>query len=199
MKILKQTILASLLLAAGFANGQKHKKGMKNMLKVGANVGMVLPTKSNTVASLGIDVTYQYLVNPNFGLGLSTGYTHFFGRDKNQFDNNSVGVVPVSALIRFYPKRSGFYFGTNIGYGFLTGDNQILKKTEVGQLNKNRPDGGLYVKPEVGYHNRDWNFSVHYQKVFTDKKYNYEKQDYNIGSLGIGVAYNIPLGNKKRF
>ena len=57
-----------------------------------------------------------------------------------------------------------------------------------------RPDGGFYIKPEIGYHNRDWNFAIQYNKVFTGEEGQILAQDYNAGSLGIGVSYNLPLG-----
>lgn len=188
MKILKQSILAGALLFTGLVTAQQ-KKGMKNMLKVGGHVGIALPSE-NTSFALGADIAYQHLVTPSFGLGIATGYTHFFGQENEGYDNNSVGVVPLAALIRFYPKKTGFYFGTDLGYGFLLGDDEIASN-----VNAERPSGGLYLKPEIGYHNNDWNFSIHYQKVFTDDEYNFSNQDYNVGSLGIGVGYNIPLGN----
>lgn len=192
MKILKQGILAGALLLSGVVSAQQAAKprlSMKNMLKVGAHVGVAVPTE-NTSAALGVDVSYQYLVTPSFGLGLATGYTQYFAKDKNEYNNNNVGLVPVAALLRYYPKKTGFYFGTDLGYGFLTGDDKIANN-----YIDERPEGGLYIKPEIGYHNRDWNFSIHYQKVFTDKKYNFENQKYNIGSIGVGVGYNIALGN----
>ena len=30
----------------------------------------------------------------------------------------------------------------------------------------------FYLKPEIGYHNQDWNFAVQYTKVFTGDKGN---------------------------
>jgi len=54
---------------------------MNNMLKVGANVGIALPAE-NASAALGFDVAYQNLVTPGFGLGIATGYTHYFGKEK---------------------------------------------------------------------------------------------------------------------
>ncbi len=44
-------------------------------------------------------------------------------------------------------------------------------------------DGGLYINPQIGYHNRDWNFYGFYQNTFTDA--------INIRSLGLGATYNI--------
>jgi hypothetical protein len=58
-----------------------------------------------------------------------------------------------------------------------------------------RPDGGFYIKPEIGYHNQNWNFFVQYQKVFVGDKGDLSGQDYNVGNIGVGFSYNIPLGN----
>lgn len=192
MKSLKKSILAVGILGAGLLSAQSAD--MKNMIKVGANVGIAVP-QENASAALGLDVAYQNLVTPGFGLGIATGYTHYFGRENTvgglAVDNNDFGVVPVAALVRIYPKQTGFYFGTDLGYGFITGDKQVASNTVVAT---ERPDGGLYIKPEIGYHNRDWNFAVQYQKVFTGDKGEIGDQKYNAGALGLGVSYNIPLG-----
>lgn len=192
MKSLKKSILAVGILGAGLLSAQSAD--MKNMIKVGANVGIAVP-QENASAALGLDVAYQNLVTPGFGLGIATGYTHYFGRENTvgglAVDNNDFGVVPVAALVRIYPKQTGFYFGTDLGYGFITGDKQVASNTVVAT---ERPDGGFYIKPEIGYHNRDWNFAVQYQKVFTGDKGEIGDQKYNAGALGLGVSYNIPLG-----
>ena len=192
MKSLKRSILAVGILGAGLVSAQSAD--MKNMIKVGANVGIAVP-QENASAALGLDVAYQNLVTPGFGLGIATGYTHYFGRENTvgglAVDNNDFGVVPVAALVRIYPKQTGFYFGTDLGYGFITGDKQVASNTVVAT---ERPDGGFYIKPEIGYHNRDWNFAVQYQKVFTGDKGEIGDQKYNAGALGLGVSYNIPLG-----
>jgi hypothetical protein len=116
-------------------------------------------------------------------LGIATGYSHFFGKDNNGINNNDFGVVPVAALIRVYPKQTGFYLGTDLGYGFIVGDKNVASNSTV-----ERPDGGFYIKPEIGYHNRDWNFA------FTGSTGEIGSQKYSAGALGLGVGYNIPLG-----
>lgn len=186
MKMFKQAILLAGILTAGVVSAQSAQ--MNNMIKVGANVGLAVPA-DNTSASLGLDVAYQNLITPGFGLGIATGYTHYFGKNNNGYNNNDVGVIPVGALIRIYPKQTGFYFGTDLGYGFLVGDDKVASNVAV-----NRPDGGFYIKPEIGYHNRDWNFFVQYQKVFTGDDGNLPGQDYNVGNIGVGFSYNIALG-----
>ncbi|WP_299178909.1 hypothetical protein [uncultured Chryseobacterium sp.] len=186
MKMLKQTLLLAGVLAAGIVSAQSTE--MNNMIKVGANVGLAVPA-DNVSAAVGLDVAYQNLITPGFGLGIATGYSHYFGKDNNGLNNNDVGVIPAAALIRIYPKQTGFYFGTDLGYGFLVGDDKVASNSTV-----DRPDGGFYIKPEIGYHNKDWNFFVQYQKVFTGNDGNIEGQDYNVGNIGVGFSYNIPLG-----
>ena len=190
MKTIKGSILGLSIFLASFANAQETPEplSMKNMFKVGVSGGFSLHSE-NASGTLGVDVAYQNLVTPSFGLGIATGYSHFFGKEDNGLNNNDFGVVPVAALLRYYPKNAGVYLGTDIGYGFIVGDDKVASNAPV-----NRPDGGLYVKPEIGYHNRDWNFSIHYQKTFTDDEGEIGTQKYNAGALGVGVAYNIPLG-----
>lgn len=191
MNSIKKVALLTGIVATGLVSAQSLS--MKNMLKVGANAGVAVP-KGNASAALGVDVAYQNLITPGFGLGIATGYTHYFGKEATinnnvKLNNNDFGVVPVAALVRFYPKKTGFYFGTDLGYGFITGKDNVAENNAT-----KRPDGGFYIKPEIGYHNDDWNFSVQYQKVFTGDEGKIGNQKYNAGNIGLGVSYNIPLG-----
>jgi hypothetical protein len=102
MKMFKQAILLAGILTAGIASAQSSQ--MNNMIKVGANVGLAVPA-DNLSAAVGVDVSYQNLITPGFGLGIASGYTHYFGKDNNGYKNNDVGVVPVAALIRIYPNK----------------------------------------------------------------------------------------------
>ena len=186
MKTIKRTILGIILFSAYTSNAQDTS--YQNMIKVGLNGGASLPME-NAAASVGVDLGYQHLVTPGFGVGIMTGYNQYFGRENDGIENNDFGVIPVAALLRFYPKQTGFYIGTDIGYGFITGNEDVASNSSV-----DRPDGGFYIKPEIGYHNRDWNFAIQYNKVFTGEEGQILAQDYNAGSLGIGVSYNLPLG-----
>lgn len=193
--ILLGTVLAGVFFS--FSNVQAQTGGLyKNTLKIGASAGASVPN-NNTAASLGLDISYQYLLTNHFGIGVTTGYQHNFGRDKDYGSatliNNSVGVVPVAALLRYYPKASGVYVGADVGYGFLVGDELVAENRPIA-----RPSGGAYVRPVVGYHNRNWNAFVHYTKVIhNDNSHIHignEVQKYNVGNIGIGFAYNIGLG-----
>ncbi|WP_346238951.1 hypothetical protein ABDK00_005880 [Niabella insulamsoli] len=179
-----------------FSTMVAQAQSMKNMIKIGALAGASVPS-NNAGAGAGLDLAYQNLVTPNFGLGIATGYQHHFGKDNEvggtTLNNNDFGVVPVAALVRYYPKAEGIYIGTDLGYGVITGDADVASNAGVA-----RPDGGFYLKPEVGYHNRNWNIFAHYSKVFTGDKGTVNvgngSQKYNAGIIGVGLAYNIGLG-----
>ena len=186
MNSIKKSFLALGVVTAGLMSAQSAN--MNNMIKVGINGGIAVPAE-NAGGNLGLDLAYQNLITPGFGLGIATGYSHFFGKENNGLDNNDFGVVPVAALIRVYPKETGFYLGTDLGYGFIVGDDKVATNNITA-----RPDGGFYIKPEVGYHNRDWNVALQYQKTFTGSEGEIGSQKYNAGAIGVGLGYNIPLG-----
>jgi len=186
MKKIKKTVLALLLFSGAAASAQDS--AYTNMIKIGVNGGIALPSE-NASAAVGVDLGYQYLVTPGFGLGIATGYNQFFGKENDGIDNNDFAVVPVAAMFRYYPQTSGFYLGTDLGYGFITGDDKVASNSLV-----DRPTGGLYIKPEIGYHNIHWNFALQYTKVFTGSEGNIGSQDYSVGALGVGIGYNLPLG-----
>jgi hypothetical protein len=186
MKKIKKTVLALLLFSGAIASAQDT--AYTNMIKIGVNGGVALPSE-NASGNLGVDLGYQYLVTPGFGLGIATGYNQFIGKENDGIENNDFAVVPVAAMLRYYPQTSGFYLGTDLGYGFITGDDKVASNSLVA-----RPTGGLYIKPEIGYHNIHWNFALQYTKVFTGNEGNIGSQDYSVGALGLGIGYNLPLG-----
>ncbi len=136
-------------------------------LKAGLIAGVPVSDAGDASSfNLGLDLRGQYLFNPNLGIGLASGYTHFFGKDG--FDD--FGIIPAAGFIRYYFNTSGLFLGTDFGYGFLTGvDNN---------------EGGLYINPQIGYHNRDWNMYAFYQNTFAEN-------DLDLQNIGLGVTYNI--------
>ena len=104
MKTIKRTILGIILFSAYTSNAQDTS--YQNMIKVGLNGGASLPME-NAAASVGVDLGYQHLVTPGFGVGIMTGYNQYFGRENDGIENNDFGVIPVAALLRFYPKQTG--------------------------------------------------------------------------------------------
>ena len=116
--------------------------------------------------NLGLDLRAQYLFTPNFAIGGVTGYTHFFGKD----GVDDFGIIPLAGFARYYFAPEGLFLGVDLGYGFLT--------------NVDNNSGGLYVNPQIGYHNRDWNIYAFYQNTFAEN-------DVDLQTVGLGVTYNI--------
>lgn len=136
-------------------------------LKIGLNTGVPIGDADDTSSfALGLDLKGQLLVTPNFGIGVATGYTHFLGKD----DVEDFGIVPVAGFARYYFEKTGLFIGTDVGYGFL--------------MNVDNNEGGLYVNPQIGYHNEDWNFFAYYQNTFAEN-------DFDIQVIGIGATYNL--------
>lgn len=138
-------------------------------LKLGANLGVPvgnLADYSSVVA--GIELKGQFMETDHLGIGLTTGYNHFFG--KENFDG--FGTIQLGAFVRLYPKAEGFFAGLDGGYSFVTGDGD--------------PKGGAYLRPQLGYHNYHWNFFGYYDNIFRT-----DLNGGNIGSVGIGVTYNV--------
>ena len=136
-------------------------------LKLGATAGIPVGDINDVSSfSAGLDLRGQYLFNPNFAIGVASGYNHYFA--KNGFED--FGVIPVAGFLRYYFTPDGLFLGSDFGYGVLT--------------NVDNNSGGLYVNPQIGYHNRDWNIYAYYQNTFAEN-------DVDVQSVGVGVTYNI--------
>lgn len=183
---LKRLINKSIFVAEIFAGGLLIAQ--KNTLKLGVNGGMSIPSE-NTTATFGFDVAYQNRMTDWIGLGVVSGYTQYFAKENEGINNNHFGVIPVAVLVRIYPLETGIYFGADAGYGFVAGYGKVACNYLV-QL----PNGGIYVKPEIGYHTGNWSFSLQYQKLFTGDEGKILEQKFDTGNLGIGVSFHIPLG-----
>ncbi|BCY28986.1 hypothetical protein [Flavobacterium okayamense] len=158
-------IIASPLFAQEFE--EIDIKPSNSWLKLGVTAGVPVGDASDVSAfNLGVDFRGQYLVTPSFAIGVASGYNHYFEKD----DFESFGVVPLAGFVRYYFQPKGLFFGSDLGYGFLT--------------NVENNSGGLYVNPQIGYHNRDWNIYGYFQNTFAEN-------DVDVQSVGIGVTYNI--------
>lgn len=165
---MKKIILLFAVFVVGITFAQDVDITSKNSwLKIGMNAGLPVGDAGDASSfTLGLDLKGQYLVTPNFGIGGATGYSHFFGKD----GADDFGIIPVAGFARYYFQQKGLFIGADFGYGFLTNieDNA----------------GGLYVNPQIGYHNDDWNFFAYYQNTFAEN-------DVDIQVVGIGATYNL--------
>lgn len=143
--------------------------GRNSWLKIGANVGAPIGNLSDySSLALGLDLKGQIMTTNHIGAGITTGYTHFFGKE----GVDDFGTIPLGAFVRYYPASKGFFIGTDLGYSFITGVPDAT--------------GGVYVRPEVGYHNYDWNIFGFYNGILRS-----DDNGGNIQLIGIGATYNI--------
>ncbi|SRR5690606_25150534 len=166
--IMKKLILLFTMFSFGITFGQNSEITPDNSwLKLGLNIAAPLgDTADYSSFMLGFDLRGQFLVNPNFAIGLASGYNNYFAKD----DFDDFGLIPLAAFGRYYFNESGWFIGLDLGYGFLT--------------NVENNSGGLYLNPHFGYNTYDWNFYLFYQHTDTES-------DLNIQSLGLGITYNI--------
>ncbi|MGK6351546.1 hypothetical protein [Parapedobacter sp. DT-150] len=139
-------------------------------IKAGINVGLPIGTLADqSSVALGAEVKGQLMSTPNWGLGLTTGYTHFLPKEGYEH----FGSIPAGVFARYYPTSQGFFAGTDVGYSFQTGSGS-------------NANGGVYVRPQVGYHNRLWNIFGFYNGVFRG-----ESNGGHLQHVGIGTTFNI--------
>lgn len=166
---MKKIVFVLATLCFGLSYGQEIPEvditTKNSWFKAGLTAGVPMgDSKEIASFNVGLDVRAQYLFNPHFGIGVASGYTHFFGKDN--FDD--FGVVPLAGFSRYYFQTEGVFVGADLGYGYLT-------NVDI--------SGGLYLNPQIGYHNKKWNIYGYYQNTFAE--------DIAIRSLGVGVTYNI--------
>ncbi len=166
------TALAGLLLGISATAQQVPKEitPRNSWIKAGVNVGLPvgdLAEQSNF--ALGAEVKGQLMSTPNWGLGLASGYTHYFPKSGSE----NFGSVPVGAFVRYYPARQGFFAGADLGYSFQTGSGT-------------NGNGGIYARPQLGYHNRLWNIFAFYNGVFREAD-----RGGHLQHVGIGTTFNI--------
>lgn len=169
---MKKLFLATAILfstVAVFAQEPEEITSKNSWLKAGLSAGVPVGDASDYSSFVaGLDLKGQLMSTPHLGIGLTTGYNHFFAKDAFE----DFGTIPVGGFVRVYPKAKGFFAGTDIGYSFLTGANDA--------------DGGFYVKPQIGYHNYSWNFFGYFNGIFRS-----DNSGGNINHAGIGATYNI--------
>lgn len=141
--------------------------------KVGINAGVPLPPTTSSFV-LGLDASVQFLETKAAGIGIKSGYSHYFTNDKNLSD---IGEIPLAIMYRFYPTSTGFFTGLDIGYSFI--------------LDSPNTKGGFMGRPHAGYHGNHWNIYAYYNLVLIQ-----EADQDNIQSIGIAFTRNIRLKGK---
>jgi hypothetical protein len=161
--------LAILLSANVFAQETTEITKKNSWLKAGLTLGVpVGDLKNVSNLAMGVDLKGQVMTTNHIGIGLTTGYNHFFAKEGFK----SFGTVPLGAFIRVYPDYKGFFAGTDLGYSFTTGTTNNTS--------------GVYIRPQLGYHNYDWNVFAFYNNDFRKKT-----DGGNLQYAGVGFTYNF--------
>jgi hypothetical protein len=66
----------------------------------------------------GVDVNAKYLIAGKFGIGVTSGFQHFFGKDWGDiYDNISFNIVPIRGSFGYYFGKGVFrpYVGAELG------------------------------------------------------------------------------------
>lgn len=171
---MKKILLASAVALFGLANAQE-----KGNFKIGAHIGVPTGDFSKAYSfNLGFDAAYVYPIAENFKLGVTTGYSHYFGK-KMEFElfgfnfgeekNPDGGIIPLAATAQYTFGESKVFLGADLGYAFFTG--------------KEASGGGFYIQPKVGY-------------TFADKhdlyiSYKNISNNGSIGSVNLGYGFNF--------
>ncbi|WP_057939179.1 hypothetical protein [Algoriphagus resistens] len=174
---MKKLLLSFSFMVAVFAVYAQTERDLEDInednswLKLGLNMGVPIGDIGDYSSfAFGLDAAGQFMRTDNFGLGVVTGYTQYFAKDDLPGTEN-FGAIPLGLMFRYYPEPSGFFAGTDVGYTFLT--------------NGFPSDGGFYIRPQVGYHNYDWNIFAFYNQIFTSDP------TADIQSIGVAATYNI--------
>ena len=176
---MKKVVLLMVLTAlsvATFAQSEPEEITSRNSwLKLGVNAGVPFGNLSKTSNfTLGAELKGQVMSTEHVGFGLTTGYNHFFPKD----GYSNFGTIPLGLFVRYYPSSHGFFTGLDAGYSFITGANDAT--------------GGVYIRPQLGYHNYSWNFFAFYNGIFRS-----EENGSSLQYAGVGATYNIHFRKRK--
>lgn len=167
-------LISFLLSTALFAQNATEVTRTNSWFKIGLNAGVPVGKASNYSSFLaGLELKGQLMETKNWGIGATTGYSHYFVK----MNMSSFGAIPLGGFVRYYPNREGIFAGVDAGYSFLVG--------------KSVSNGGMFLKPQIGYHNYNWNYFAYFNNIFRANN-----KGGSIGNVGIGATYNIRFHKK---
>lgn len=153
-----------LLFMAGMANAQSLRLGVLGGIPVGDAADI-----SNF--NVGVDGSLYFInIKDKVDIGVSTGYTRFFGKDETKAGINveydDFAYVPITASGRGL-------FGEHIVYiadvGYAVGLDDI--------------DGGLFYQAKLGYTNSMLDAFLFYRGIAPD--------DIDISTVGLGISFKV--------
>jgi hypothetical protein len=168
MKKVSIALIALFITSQVSAQTNEDVTKKNSWLKAGISASIPVGDISNYSSfAAGLELSGQFMKTTHFGIGITSGYTEFFAKN----NATSFGAIPIGLMLRYYPEYKGFFIGTDLGYTALT--------------NLSNSSGGFYIKPQLGYHNYDWNLFAFYNDVFTGSG------NIDVKNAGIAATYNI--------
>ncbi|WP_333663754.1 hypothetical protein [Chishuiella changwenlii] len=170
---MKKLLLSTVLLMACLSN----VNAQNGHFKAGAHLGLPVGNLNGGYSfNLGVDVAYLWKVNNISELGITTGFSNYFGRSFSSsylgynfdFEYKDVQIIPIAATAKFNVVNK-FFIGTDIGYAFF--------------LNDEADTGAFYYQPKAGIDIKKSELYVSYKGM--------SKDGATIGSINLGFAYNF--------
>ncbi len=166
--------MKKLLLLGAFAlfgGALQAQEGFKVGAHVGAPVGDAADFASVT---LGVDAAYMWNVTKGLDVGIATGYSHFFGKDRWE----DFGFIPLAASGKYKFNRLPLFVGLDLGGAISTKDGI---------------DSGLYVYPKVGFQLPKAELYLGYQNIGSERgdwdRDRDRRIDSNFGAINLGVNF----------
>lgn len=171
---MKKLFLVGALALFGAVNAQST-----GGFKLGAHLGLPMGDASDAGLNFnaGVDVAYTWKVAPKFDLGITTGYSRYFGKEQtytflgegSYTVDPSFGIIPIAATAQ-YSFDEKFFIGADLGYALFVGEGT---------------DGGdFYYQPKVGYSLDPKNdLYLGYKGISGD--------GFTLSSINLGYAYKF--------
>lgn len=136
--------------------------------KLGAHIGLPTGDAADFLGlNAGVDLAYTWKVAPNFDLGITTGYSHYFVKsDYSDFIDGN-GMIPVAATAQ-YNFGNGPFLGVDLGYALFTAEGS---------------EGGFLYQPKIGY-----TFQAKHDLYLGYKGIS---NDGTLSSINLGYAYKF--------
>jgi len=163
---MKKLCIAVLLAIFSFTS-VKSQEGFSGGVHVGIPSGDISDFSG---LNFGIDLSYLFNVAEGFDAGITSGYTHFTGKDWNDgpftIEVEDFGFIPIAGTAR-YSFSENIFGAADLGYGIST----------------NGGTGGFYYQPKVGYKTETMDVFGFYKGISRDGS--------TVSSFGVGAAFRF--------
>ncbi|PIE50970.1 MAG: hypothetical protein CSA38_00420 [Flavobacteriales bacterium] len=164
------------LVAAIALMGATTVNAQSGNFKVGAHIGLPVSDLITTYTfNTGVDVSYTLNVSEHFNLGITTGYSYYFGKtikisNTPFLEVPDLGIIPIAATGEYlFPSK--IYLSTDLGYAFFT------------NTGANAYSGAFYYQPKIGYKFGASEGYVGYKRM--------SKDGGALSSINLGYAFTI--------